>query len=397
MYPDRQNLDRELADDQLRIIGVEFNIREPDGRLHEMAMFVPNGTGLILPRLVSGRDFYSPGYEYRPLITFHSTVGDYTIGQNSGACPWLHMGRNRYFNLEWIPRVPFIDEYFTYHRGQHLALIEPTGGGKTRIKYQLLKRAMELCPQLRVKVTIPKRLVLEAPAYNAALGLAETPTWPPAPRRFWEKEPTGYAVWPKHLLGRPDEDPDMVLQRNRAHIEAIMKAAALDSLEKGDVIHDADDIYVQAVVLGMNEFFSEMLTDGRELGCGLWGANQKPSGTRDGSVTSFFYSAPSHLFLGADPDGRNRQRAGEIGGVDPKYISNVVEHLEVHQFGEHAISDKLYVCKAQSGPEGPAMCIVGPLLGWFLPIKVRSGPAGSVYAGRDAERTGPLRTGRLGG
>lgn len=256
----------------------------------------------------------------------------------------------------------FLEDYFDYGPGQHLALIEPTGGGKTRLKYQLLQRAMQLNPGLGVKVTIPKRKVLEAPAWNAALGLRETPTWPPPKRRIWESEPAGYAVWPKHLLGSPDEDPDMVLARNRAHIAGVMKAAAMDSYQAGnDVIHDADDIYVQAVVLGMNDFFSEILTNGRELGCGLWGANQKPSGTREGSVTSFFYSAPSHLFLGSDPDERNRDRYGEIGGVDRKYVSNVVQGLEVHQFGRNAISDKLYICKAQSGPEGPAMCIVGPL------------------------------------
>jgi hypothetical protein len=264
------------------------------------------------------------------------------------------------WHLAWLPRSVFLEEYFEYFPGQHLAQIEPTGGGKTRLKYQLLRRAMELNPYLRVKVTIPKRVVIEADAWNRALGLKETPAWPPAPRRFWEQEPRGYAVWPKHLLGTAAEDPDMVLARNRAHIAGVMKAAALDSYQDGNVIHDADDIYVQAVVLGLNEFFSEILTNGREAGCGLWGANQKPSGTRDGSVTSFFYNSPSHLFLGADPDERNRARFGEIGGVDPRYVSAVVQGLEVHKFGRNAISDKLYICKSQAGPEGPAMCIVGP-------------------------------------
>jgi hypothetical protein len=231
--------------------------------------------------------------------------------------------------------------------------------------YQLLKRSIELNPNLRVKVTIPKRVVFDAPAYNKALGLKETATWPPPPRRFWEPEPAGYAVWPKHLLGGQNENPDMVLARNREHIEQIMKAAALDSLEKGDVIHVADDIYVQAVLLDMNEFFSEMLTDGRELGCGLWGANQKPSGTRQGGVTTFFYNSPSHLFLGYDPVESNREQFGNIGGVDPGYVSHVVSNLQVRTFRDargrqHAISDKLYISKAQPGPEGPAMCIVGP-------------------------------------
>ena len=266
--------------------------------------------------------------------------------------------------LTYFPRSVFIEDIFDYDVGQHLALIEPTGGGKTRFKYQLLRQAMKLNPGARVKVTIPKRKVIEAPAWNAALGLRETPAWPPPKDPFWKGKPAGYAVWPKHLLGKPGEDPDMVLARNRAHIAAVMKAAAQDSYQEGNVIHDADDIYVQAVVLGMNDFFSEMLTNGRELGCGLWGANQKPSGTREGSVTSFFYNSPSHVFLGADNDERNRDRFGEIGGVDRKYVSEVVKRLKVHEFtdktGRHAISDKLYLCKAQSGPEGPAMCIVGP-------------------------------------
>jgi hypothetical protein len=264
--------------------------------------------------------------------------------------------------LDYFSRDEFTEDIWDYSPGQHVAFIEPTGGGKTRLKYQLLKKAMELNPGLRVKVTIPKRKVLDAPAWNAALGLKEVAAWPAPKPRFWETPPPGYAIWPKHLLGTPDEDPDMVLARNRAHIMAVMKAAALDSYQVGDTIHDADDIYVQAVVLGMNEFFSEMLTNGRELGCGLWGANQKPSGTREGSVTSFFYNAPSHLFLGADLDERNRDRFGEIGGVDRRYLSNIVQHLNVHRFGQNAISDKLYICKAQAGPEGPAMCIVGPLV-----------------------------------
>jgi hypothetical protein len=262
--------------------------------------------------------------------------------------------------LDWLSRSEFLEDYWDYSSGQHVAFIEPTGGGKTRLKYQLLKQAIEQNPGLQVRVTIPKRKDAESAAWNRGLGLKETPAWPPPKRRFWEPEPPGYAIWPRHLLGTADEDPDMVLARNRAHITKVMKAAAQDSYQKGNCIHDADDIYVQAVVLGMNEFFSEMLTNGRTMGCGLWGANQKPSGTREGSVTSFFYNAPSHLFLGMDLDERNRDRFGEIGGVDRKYVSNVVQGLQVRQFGKNAISDKLYICKAQAGPEGPAMCIVGP-------------------------------------
>jgi hypothetical protein len=76
------NLDRALKEDELRIIGVEFNIRLPNGVTQEMAMFVPQASGLVIPRSARGYG------EYVPTITFHSTVGDYTIGQNDYRCPW---------------------------------------------------------------------------------------------------------------------------------------------------------------------------------------------------------------------------------------------------------------------------------------------------------------------
>jgi hypothetical protein len=262
--------------------------------------------------------------------------------------------------LTHLARDEFVNDYFDYRPGQHVAFIEPTGGGKTRLKYQLLRQAMKQQPQLEIRATIPKRRDAEASAWNAALGLKKVPGWPPPRKRPWESRPPGYAIWPQHYLGQPGDDPDKILAANRAHLESVMKAVAIASLRDGDCIHDADDIYEQAVTLNMNEFFSEMLRNGRSGACGLWGADQKPSGTREGSVTSFFYNAPSHLFLGADLDERNRARFGEIGGVDRRFVSDVVQHLRVHVIDGNAVSDKLYICKAAAGEYGPAMAIIGP-------------------------------------
>lgn len=82
------NLDQQLTNAQMRIIGVEFNIQDYAGVIHEMAMFVPNGTGLVIPRQMSIADYSYSRVQYRPLVTFHSTIGDYTIGQNDQNCPW---------------------------------------------------------------------------------------------------------------------------------------------------------------------------------------------------------------------------------------------------------------------------------------------------------------------
>lgn len=261
--------------------------------------------------------------------------------------------------LTYLPRDEFLNDYWEYNPGEHVAFIEPTGGGKTHFKYQLLGKAIEQHPELSVRVTIPKRKDPGAAAWNKALGLRETPVWPPGPAIFGK--PAGHALWPRHIIGQPGQDPVQVLKANRDHIRRQMQVCAQDSYQRGDCIHDADDIFVQAVILDLNEFFNEIWTMGGVMGCGLWGANQKPSGTRDGSVSSFFYNSGSHLFLGKDMDERNRDRFGEIGGVDPKFVSQAVMSLKVHQIGKHHISEKLYISKAGSdGHGGPAMCIIGP-------------------------------------
>jgi hypothetical protein len=263
--------------------------------------------------------------------------------------------------LTRLARNVWLDEYFTYRPGEHVALIEPTQGGKTRLMYQMLHRAMQQNPHLSTRVTIPKRRDRESGLWNNALGLKETPSWPPAKKKMWEPEPPGYALWPRHLVSGPDDDPEKTLLADRAHVRHELMACAKDSYEDGDAIHVADDIHNQATILEMNMFFEEMLTMGGAMGCGLWGANQKPSGSNvGGGITSFFYNSPTHLVIGKDSDERNRKRFGEIGGVDPKYVAAVVQNLQVHHIDGHNISDKLYISKAGSSEYGPAMCIVGP-------------------------------------
>lgn len=67
--------------DEIEIIGVEFTIRKPNGEVEELRMF--DTSGLIIPRARLG------GQVLVPRITFHTNLGDYTIGDNHyGSCPW---------------------------------------------------------------------------------------------------------------------------------------------------------------------------------------------------------------------------------------------------------------------------------------------------------------------
>jgi hypothetical protein len=76
-------LDSRIDDDHIRIIGVEFTIDMPNGGNQEMEMFTPSGL-LIIPKSTHWQQ------DLMPKITFHSTIGDYSIGgRNAGQyAPW---------------------------------------------------------------------------------------------------------------------------------------------------------------------------------------------------------------------------------------------------------------------------------------------------------------------
>lgn len=67
-----------LPDDQFQIIGLELTMYTEQFGTQELAMFSP--AGLILPRMRS-----LPGGQgyYRPVVTFHTTMGDYALDGSS--------------------------------------------------------------------------------------------------------------------------------------------------------------------------------------------------------------------------------------------------------------------------------------------------------------------------
>lgn len=237
-----------------------------------------------------------------------------------------------------LTRQEFFDDFFDYRAGEHLSLISPTGKGKTHLAYQCLDSAMRQNPSLRVASLMPKSSDDAASAWAKSLGLKETRDWPPR-KRWWEDKPRGYIVWPEH-------DPNLDAAADREQVGNILRKAMHQQYWAGDSITFADDIHVIAVLMGLNAEAEQFWTAGRSSGAGLWSANQKPSGTlNSGSVSSFSYNAPTHLFLGKDSDERNIKRFGEIGGVDPREVEGVVRNLKLYQINGNSVSEVLYVDK----------------------------------------------------
>lgn len=251
-----------------------------------------------------------------------------------------------------FPRDEFLAERFDYQPGEHVSFIEPTQGGKTHLMYQMLNRAMEQNPHLRTVSLMPKDI--DAATWNWAerLDLEVIDSWPPR-KRLMRPAPRGYVLWPKHL---PRGTPPGV---NKAHLGGIFAKCLDDQFRQPETITVVDDIYVIAVLMELNEYCEPYWVAGGSGGRGLWSTLQKPSGTVGGGhVSTFVYNAPMHLCLGHDPVAQNRKRFTEIGGVDPKTISSVVENLPRYRIktpmGMKNISEKLYIHKG-----GPYLGVVG--------------------------------------
>jgi len=250
-----------------------------------------------------------------------------------------------------IPRETFLTEYFDYQPGEHVSFIEPTQQGKTHLAYQCLDQAMARYPHLRTVSLMPKSRDPATAGWAQRLDMKVIGGWPP-PKNWLREKPRGYVLWPPHLKNAP-------VEVNRAHLAPVFRQCLADQFREGNAITLADDVYLTAVLLGLNPDLEEHWTAGAGGGVGLWSTNQKPSGTiGGGSVSSFVYNSPAHLFLGHDPDARNRKRFSEIGGVDPALVTETVMGLQKYRVqtagGIKTISEKLYICKT-----GPYMAIIG--------------------------------------
>jgi hypothetical protein len=257
--------------------------------------------------------------------------------------------------LERVDRATFLAEIWDYSPGQHVLFSEPTQGGKSTLAFQLLEVTDPLNRHMKPPIALIMKPRDNVPAeWVKRLGWREVQTWPPSPSLL-HGSPPGYALWPKHELGLTRES----LDRTNANLAHQFRKALLDTYKGGDRVVFADEIYGLLAELDLQEELTALWTRGGGMGAGLWSATQKASGTTQASIPGHAFNSPTHLFLGRDPDKRARDRAAEIGGIDPQFIADTIAHLKVNRidtpYGMKAVSDKLYLNKL-----GPYAVIVGP-------------------------------------
>lgn len=248
-----------------------------------------------------------------------------------------------------LDRQEWLDNYFDYEPGQHVLIVEPTGGGKTHLAYQMLGTVMRRYPHLSTVSFMPKPRDPSTVAWAKALKLQETPAWPPVRKPFAAK-PAGHVLWPRHRM-------DLAPAQRREEVGKVLRAGLDAQYKQGDSTSLIDDAHSAATYMGLNDYIEEILVNGRAGGASAWLPLQKPSGTVNaGGITSYAYSSPTHLVFGKDTDARNLRRLSEIGGgIDPARVEAIVRNLRLYRIGEHTVSQKLVIDK-----RGPYMALIGP-------------------------------------
>jgi energy-coupling factor transporter ATP-binding protein EcfA2 len=239
-------------------------------------------------------------------------------------------------SVQRIPQDVFAARYFVARPGEHVALIGPTGRGKTTLAMRLMMPALMQNPGTRGVILAMKphrrdrkRTGDETVARMAkADGARVIRDWPPP--NPW-RPPPYWVLWPKHAFDPRIDDP--------AHY-AVFRRAILDCYKRGGWWIFADEVYSLTHELGLGDELVTLWTKGRSMGTAVIGATQKPT-----HVPTWMYSQSSHLFLWYDGDLRARKRYAEISGFDPRLIAQIVGSLRGH--------DCLYVC-----PGDNTLCIV---------------------------------------
>lgn len=242
----------------------------------------------------------------------------------------------------------FFSEYFDYRPGESVVIIAPTGAGKTYTAYEVADRALRQNPELSLTTLQPKPADQTTLDYAAKFGLRIADSYP-FRKHFWEPEPNGWVHWPVHIRGDAEADDE--------HLTREFKRSLDGEYWAGDKLVLVDDTYVIAAMLKCNREVDKYLIAGRSNNAGLISCLQQPRGTvHGGSVSSFHYNQPTHMFLGKDGNAQNRARFAEIAaGIDPAYIDHLVSNLKVRRIGNSAVSDLLYIDR-----RGPYMAIISP-------------------------------------
>lgn len=206
-------------------------------------------------------------------------------------------------NVPFVPWAEFLPR-FRWKQGEHVALIGPTGQGKTTLALELLPRR----DWTLVLGTKPKDSTLERLTKRGG-GYVKVRDWPPP-----HAGANRVVLWPRWETPADDK-------RQRDALEAgLMSVFAARSW-----CVFADDVQYLTEHLKMRRLLQSLWLQARSLGISVVAATQRP---RIAPLEMFNQS--SHLFLWQTADDEDLRRLGGLGGLSSKAIRSVVAGLPRH-------------------------------------------------------------------
>jgi energy-coupling factor transporter ATP-binding protein EcfA2 len=206
------------------------------------------------------------------------------------------------------PRVPwdmFVNTYFAWRQGEHLAIIGPTNQGKTTLLMNLLPYQ----PYVVVFATKPSDDSMDRLIESGYLRLEKWARIPPerAPRRvLW---PTANKLGAEEYQAEVFHDAFARIYRERGWCVAI------------------DEGWFIANVLKLSKDVKTYLLQARSLFISLVFATQRPA-----FVPLEVYDQSTHLFFFRDSDRRNIERLAGINARNANLVRELIPNLDSHQF-----------------------------------------------------------------
>lgn len=203
-----------------------------------------------------------------------------------------------------IPWDQFKGDIFRWRQGEHVALIGPTGSGKTTL-------SMSLLPYRRYVVALatkPKDSTMDALKDSGYKVISK-----------WEKMPVD--LYPRRILW-PDAKTLYAVRRQRYEF----RTALSKIYKEGGWCVYADELWFLIHHLKLEFEVRTYLLQARSLGISFVAATQRPA-----YVPLEIYDQSTHLFFFRDNDERNLKRLSGISWLSAENVRYLVAHLEKFQ------------------------------------------------------------------
>lgn len=237
-----------------------------------------------------------------------------------------------------IPRVEFITQFgSSFHSGQHVTFLGPTQRGKTTMALQLLSRCTSPERQGYILAGKPTGRDPTMEAAPKELNMRQVSSWPPE-RQYGDKKKNGFVL---HPLGKPTDDADAEDAKLEANFRKALKS--LYASRKPVVVMVDETAHVYDYLKIKKPYEASLMRGAPTVS--MWSLIQ-----RGRNISYHAYNAPEHIFIFFDPDASNRERYGEIGGVDGRWIQDLVANLKTETIEPrgNTVSQALYIRRSGS-------------------------------------------------